>query len=101
MNPARRAFLRDVMEMAWSLYRAELKGPSPRTFANALAGSWVWYKGREARLAKAPAWAKATGPRQLSLRSMLQSSIRRDLGGQPHAGDRFRTANYTTSVLGR
>jgi hypothetical protein len=101
MNPARRAFLRDVMEMAWSLYRAELNGPRPRTFADALSGSWAWYRAREARHATRPAWVKAKGPRQLSLRSMLQSSIRRELGGKAHAGDRFRSANYTTSVVGR
>lgn len=100
MTPARRAFLRDVMEMAWSLYRAELNGPAPRTFADALAGSWAWHKASAARSAANAAF-KARHAGGAAYGSMLRSPIRRSLGGSPHAGDRFRTATYTTSVMGR
>ena len=100
MNPARRAFLRDVMETAWSLYRAELRGPSPRTFANALAGAWAWVKGRAARAVSNAAFLRRHRG-GVAFGSLIGSPIRRSLGSAPHAGDRFRTACATTSRLGR
>jgi hypothetical protein len=58
MTPARRTYLKNIMDLAWGLYRAELNGPCPRTFANALSGAWAWTK-RQAAAAK-PAWANGT-----------------------------------------
>lgn len=99
-STARRAFLRSVMQMAWSLYRAELSGPTPRTFADALSGAWGWFKARADRIANGPTWAKGARPMHLPMRSMLQSPIRRGLSG-PYAGARARSAGYVTSMLGR
>lgn len=98
MTDARRTFLRSLMELAWGLYRAELKGPTPRTFADALSGAWRFMK-RQATLAP-PKWAIMTGPRHVSFGSMLQSPIRRSLRGEPYAGARARAAGYYTSMVG-
>lgn len=98
MTDARRTFLRSLMELAWGLYRAELNGPTPRTFANALSGAWRFMK-RQATLA-APKWATMTGPRHVAFRSMLQSPIRRSLRGQPYADTRARSLGYVTSMVG-
>lgn len=95
MNTARRSYLREVMNLAWGLLRSD---PS-RGFADALRGAWTWTKGRAARIANAPRWAKADRPMSLSLGSMVQSPIRRSMTG-PYAGDRARTAGRLTSVIG-
>lgn len=99
MNPTRKSFLRDVMQMAWGLYRAELSGPTPRTFANALSGAWGWFKARAARAASNAAFlARHAGG--VAYGSMLQSPIRRSLSG-PYRGAQLRAAGYTTSSVGR
>lgn len=92
---------REVMLLAWGLYRAELHGANPRSFANALAGAWRWIKGAAARAAAAPRWAKGAQPRHVSFGSMLASPIRRGLSGQAYAGVKAARAGYVTSVLGR
>lgn len=92
---------RQVMLLAWSLYRAELRGANPRTFADALAGAWRWVKNTAARIAAAPRWAKGAQPRHVSFGSMLASPIRRSLTGQAYAGVRARQAGYTTAQMGR
>lgn len=96
MNPARRSYLRDVMALAWGLFRAD----PARTFADALTGAWRWTKARATRMDAAPSWAKAGRPVTVPLRSMLQSPICRTLTG-PHANDRARSLGYVTSVMGR
>ena len=92
---------RQVMLLAWSLYRAEVRGPNPRTFADALAGAWRWIKNTAARVAAAPRWAKGAQPRHVSFGSMLASPIRRSLTGQAYAGVNAARAGYVTSALGR
>jgi len=101
MTQARRSFLRDVMEMAWSLFRAEQHGPSPRTFSDALAGSWRWFKGRATRMASRPQWAASPRAEPVAFRSMLQSPIRRSLGGAPYSNTTAARMGYLTSTLGR
>lgn len=101
MNTDRRQTLRDVMETAWSLYRAELRGPTPITFAKALAGAWAWVKGRAARAAANAAWVRRNIGRTVAFGSLVASPIRRSLSGQAYAGDRARSAGYVTSVMGR
>lgn len=96
MTEARKSHLRDVMNLAWGLYRAD----HSRGFADALAGAWRWTKGRAARVASAPSWAKGDRTMTLQLRSMLQSPIRRSLTG-PYRESRGRSAGYVTSVMGR
>jgi hypothetical protein len=86
------------MAMAWGLYRAELNGPDPRTFADALAGAWRVRKRSE--VWGALPWADRSRPRHLRIRSMVQSPIRRSLGGQPYASTRAAGAGYLTSRLG-
>lgn len=100
MTITRRAHLRDVMALAWSLYRAELNGPNPRTFADALAGAWRWTKRADERRASAPAWTRASGPAHVALRSMVQSPIRRAATG-PYGETRARSLGYVTSMVGR
>jgi hypothetical protein len=97
MTPARRTYLKNIMDLAWGLYRAELNGPCPRTFANALSGAWAWTK-RQAAAAK-PAWANGTHSRTLYLASPVQSPIRRATVG-PYAFDRSYRAGRLTSRLG-
>lgn len=101
MTQARRNFLKDVMEMAWSLFRAEQHSPDPRTFADALAGSWRWFKGRAARMASQPKWAASPRAAPVAFKSMLQSPIRRSLGGAAYANTTAARTGYLTSTLGR
>lgn len=100
MTQARRKFLRELMEMAWGLFRAEQHGSDPRTFADALAGSWQWFKRCAARLASAPAWVKSR-PAHVSFGSMLQSPIRRSLAGKAYANTTAARQGYVTSMVGR
>lgn len=100
MTPARRSFLKDVMEMAWGLFRAEQHGPSPRTFADALCGSWRWFKGRAARVASQPKWATSPRAAPVAFKSMLQSPIRRSLSGKAYAYSLSGDAGRITSRLG-
>lgn len=100
MSPERRQALREVMTTAWGLYRAELRGPSPRTFADALAGAWRWIKGCAARMSAQPRWARGSSPRTLYMAPATVSPIRRTLSGQPYAGDIAFRAGRLTSRLG-
>jgi hypothetical protein len=97
MSQERRQSLRDLMLLAWDLYRSD---PS-RGFADCLAGAWRWTKGRAARLAAQPGWAKGSRARTVAFGTMLQSPIRRSLSGQPYAETRARSAGYVTSMVGR
>lgn len=90
---------REVMELAWDLFRAAAKEANPRTFANALAGAWRWVKGRAERLAKAPKWTRTGG--HVRLNTMLQSPVRRSLGAQAYAGVSAARADYVTTCVGR
>lgn len=87
------------MELAWSLYRAELSGPAPRTFPNALAGAWAWSKARADRAAANVGFMARAKSGTIAFRSMVQSPIRRSLSG-PYAADRARSAGYLTSKIG-
>lgn len=98
MTSSRRQTLRQIMQLAWSLYRAELHGPTPRTFANALAGAWKWTKGAAARVAAAPRWT--AGNTRVAFGSMLQSPIRRELTGSTYAGRKAWEAGRVTSRIG-
>lgn len=98
MNTRHRTNLRHVMQVAWGLYRAELHGPDPRTFADALAGAWRFRK-RSTNWERTP-WADTPRPRHLVLRSMVQSPIRRGLSGHPYASTRAARAGYVTSRIG-
>ncbi len=73
---------------------------SPRTFADALAGSWRWSKARAARMAAAPRWTKGQRA-HVSFGSMVQSPIRRSLIGKPYASTTAARMGYLTSTLGR
>lgn len=98
MNTERRETLRQVMQTAWGLFRAEA---GRRTFADALAGAWRWVKNSAARAAANAAWAARNRGRTVSYGTMLQSPIRRSLGAQPYAGRRAGEAGYVTSMIGR
>lgn len=83
MTQARRNFLRSVMQVAWGLYR-----DGDRTFANALAGAWVFMKRLKA--AK-PVFRSRRGDR---------SAVVETMRGQAFVGGR-RSAAYLTAVCGR
>jgi hypothetical protein len=85
------------MAFAWSTFRSD----PVRSFANALKGAWAWFKGREARAASNRAFMRRHAGGTVVLRSPVQSPIRRSLGSSAYAGDRFRSASYLTSVVGR
>lgn len=86
------------MSLAWGLYRAELKGPAPRTFGDALAGAWRWCRASASRVA--PRWATAAKPRHIEFRAPIQSPIRRSLSGQAYAYSRAREAGRVTTAVG-
>ena len=88
---------REVMEMAWGLFRAERGSVNPRTFADALAGAWRWVKGRVARMADNAAWLRRVNGGTVAFRSMLQSPIRRRVGS---GWDAYKAEYVTTSVGG-
>lgn len=96
MTATRKTFLRELMALAWSLYRSD----PGRTFADALAGAWRWTKARTQRQADNAAWLKRHRG-GVAYGSLVASPIRRSLSGLPHAGDRFRTATRVTSMVGR
>lgn len=96
MTPTRRTFLRDLMDLAWSLYRSD----PARGFADCLMGAWRWTKARTQRAADNAAWLKRHRS-GVAYGSLVSSPIRRSLSGLPHAGDRSRSAGYVTSVIGR
>ncbi len=87
---------REVMQTAWALFRAD----PARTFANALAGAWSWLRGRATRLAEAARFMARNAGRTVAFGSMLQSPIRRSLGGSAYAGANARSAGYVTSAMG-
>jgi len=89
---------RDVMNLAWALFRAEVNRPSPRTFADALAGAWRFFKRQAERIA--PKWATGSQPRHVRLGSMIRSPIARTFTGQAYAGVRAAAAGYATSRIG-
>lgn len=99
LSTAHRAFLRDVMELAWSLFRGEQLGPSPRTFSDALRGAWRWMKRQAERIAAQPQWAKGSRTRTVAFASMVQSPIRRGLTG-PYKNNRAAWAGRTTLAVG-
>lgn len=91
---------REVMLMAWSLYRAEADGPSPRTFSDALAGAWRWVKRAAERTAEAAAWIRQARGKHVRFASMIKSPTRRTLASQRYAGAAFASSNYVTSRMG-
>lgn len=96
MTDTRKAFLRELMALAWSLYRSD----PARTFADCLSGAWRWSKACPKRRAENAAWLKRHRG-GVAYGSLVASPIRRSLNGLPHAGDRFRTATRLTSSMGR
>lgn len=93
MTQDRRTFLRQVMETAWYAFRhRHIAGSNIRTFADALRNAWGFLK--------AKAKPAVAGP-VLRLRSMVQSPIRRSLGGRAYAGTDAVRAGYLTSMVGR
>ena len=101
MNHIHRQTLRTIMRLAWGLYRAELRGPSPRTFSDALSGAWRWTNAAAARAAKAPTWAKCRTAQNVAFAPLTRSPIERALTGQKYAAVRASAAGYATSRLGR
>lgn len=93
MTTAYRNRLREIMQTAWGLYRAD----PTRTFADALAGAWRWVRKLEGWTP--PAWA--TQPGRAVFRSMVSSPIRRSLSGQPDARRRGIRAEYVSASFGR
>lgn len=89
MTAPRRAFLRQVMQQAWTIYRLRATpGCNVRTFGDALRNAWAW-------LARKALPALRASP-TLHLRSALQSPTRRHVGGLSYA-----YAGRVTSSLGR
>jgi len=92
MSTAHRSTLREIMVLAWRVYRSRhIPGCNVTTFADALRNAWTFIKGR--------ALPPVVGP-ILQLRTMVQSPIRRSLTGQPYAFDRAYRAGRFTSRLG-
>lgn len=92
--PARREQLSLVMRLAWQLFRAEERGPNPRTFADALAGAWRFLKRMAAEAVK-----PMTG--HVRLNGMVRSPIARGLTGARFAGAEAASRGYTSSRFGR
>jgi hypothetical protein len=101
MSPARRAYLSDLMHLAWSKFRFERLGAAPCTFATALRHAWAWTKGEAARAAAAARWNDATSRRTVHVAPTALSPIRRSLAGRPYANRLAYDAGRLTSRLGR
>lgn len=95
MSATHRTFLRELMQLAWGLFRTD----RTRAFADCLAGAWRWAKASPERRAANQRWAFRRT--HVAYGSLVQSPIRRSHSGLPYAGDRFRTATRLTSVVGR
>lgn len=94
MNHERRDFLRNVMCQAWAIYRQRhIPGCNVRSFADAMRNAWAWLRRNAVPVAPAT--------RHLRLNTMVQSPIRRSLGGQAYAYTDARWAGRTTSAVGR
>ena len=92
MNTERRDFLSRLMRQAWGVYRARhVPGSTVQTFADALRNVWAFVK----RQALPP----IHGP-VLSFRSMVQSPVRRSLGGKAYAYTNARWAGRATTAVG-
>lgn len=95
MTPQRRSFLRELMTLAWDLFRV-----GNRTFADALAGAWRWTKNSAARQQSNAVFMRRYRGRTVAFGTMLQSPIRRSLTG-PYRNADARAAGYVTSMVGR
>jgi len=93
MTQTRRTFLRELMDLAWRIFRQRhIPGCNVRTFADAMRNAWSWVKRQAAPVVKAT--------RHLRLNTMLQSPIRRSLGSQAYAGRRAWEAGRLTTSIG-
>jgi hypothetical protein len=101
VSAARRAYLREIMHLAWSKFRFERLGATPCTFAAALRHAWAWSKGESARVAATTRWNDATSRRTVHVAPTALSPIRRRLAGQPYAARNAWVAGRLTSRLGR
>jgi hypothetical protein len=101
MKPQRRQFLREIMVLAWDLYRTDLRSSHPRTFADALAGAWRWTKRKAERQAETAAWVRRVKANDGKLSpSLIRSPIRRSLTGHRYVGACDFAAAYSTARLG-
>jgi len=90
---------REVMALAWDLFRSALGTADARSFGDALKGAWRFMKKMAAWTP--PKWARGTGNRSVQLSSTLyRSPITRSLQGQAYAGPKARQAAYLTARLG-
>jgi hypothetical protein len=79
---------RDVMNIAWSLFREAAKSGEPRTFADALTGAWRWLK--KLATMKRPAWSNSSG--------VARSAVVSRYGASAFVGGRSSQAYLTARV---
>lgn len=91
---------REVMMMAWGLYRAEANGPNPRTFADALAGAWRWVKKAAERAVEAAAWMARHAGRTVYFGRQIGSPTYRTLRG-PHRDRQLGEYGRSITSFGR
>jgi hypothetical protein len=101
VSAARRAYLSEIMNLAWSKFRFERLGATPCAFAAALRHAWAWSKGESARAAAATRWNEAASHRVVRVAPVALSPIRRSLTGKPYAARLAWDAGRLTSRLGR
>ncbi|MDI1365810.1 MAG: hypothetical protein PSX79_13285 [bacterium] len=90
---------REVMELAWDLFRSALGTADARSFADALKGAWRYMK--KMATWQPPKWARGSGARTVQLSPTLyRSPIARALQGQAYASNKAHKAAYMTARLG-
>lgn len=93
IKPERRAFLREVMRTAWSLYRSAAENGQPyQCFGQALKAGWRWVR-------SAIEFKRRTQGRQVRFsKDLIKSPAARSFGR--NSGGDFSAA-YLTAKLGR
>jgi hypothetical protein len=94
MTTARRAELRQIMQIAWSFLRAD----AGRAFADCLRGAWAWVR----KMAKAgPTLAKRLRRSRNGFAVTVRSAAWDRSVGHPYRGAAFGAANAGISRAGR
>lgn len=98
MKTERRNQLRQIMNVAWGLFREADNATEPRTFADALAGAWRFIKRLNATPCRLARQLRAGGHVQMA--ATISSPVRRFYGAKAVVGGRSSVA-YLAGRMGR
>lgn len=96
MKIERRNQLRQIMTVAWGLFREASTTAESRTFADALAGAWRFIKRLTATPCRLARQLRAGGHVQMA--DTIASPVRRFYGAKTHVGGRGSVAYLAARV---